>query len=179
MRIGNTAAGILLACIAAPAMASEPPAPEAPAAGMWQPHEYQLTFTGIHAAYSCDWLEEKLRLLLKKAGARADIRIQTHCQQPSGPSPGAQAQLHFFALAPATDAGDTPVVWRKVVLHDHFPLALEASDCELVEQFRAELLPFFTTRAIDNRMSCRGGNNDSQGLNLQFEVLVPAGKGGR
>ena len=70
-------------------------------------------------------------------------------------------------------------MWRKVVLHDHFPLALEASDCELVEQFRAELLPFFTTRSIDNRMSCRGGDNDSQGLNLQFEVLVPAGKAGR
>jgi hypothetical protein len=178
MRIGNIAASMLLVWIAAPSAASEPAAPDAPATGAWQAHEYQLTFTGIHAAYSCDWLEEKLRLLLKKAGARADIQIHTHCQQPSGPSPGAEARMNFFTLAPATDAGDTPAVWRKVVLHDHLPLALEASDCELVEQFRTELLPLFTTRSIDNRMSCRGGDNDSQGLHLEFEVLVPAGKPG-
>lgn len=179
MRAHNTAIGLLLVCMAGQSVTDEPPALDAPAAGVWQHHDYSLTFTGIHATYSCDWLEEKLRLLLKKAGARADLHIRTHCHEPSGPSPGAEADLSFFALAPATDAGDTPVVWRKVVLHDHFPLAIEASDCELVEQFRAELLPFFTTRSIVNHMNCRGGDNDSQGLNLQFEVLVPAGKTGR
>lgn len=179
MRTCYRAIGVLLLLTAGRSVADEPAAPEAASAGVWQQHEYQLTFTGIHATYSCDWLEEKLRLLLKKAGARADLHIHTHCQQPSGPSPGAEAHLSFFALALATDAGDPPAVWRKVVLHDHYPLALEASDCELVDQFRAELLPLFATRSIVNRMSCRGGDNDSQGLNLQFEVLVPAGKAGR
>ena len=148
-------------------------------AGAWQPHEYTFTFTGIRAAYSCDWLEEKLRLLLKSAGARADIQVHTRCQVPSGPSPGAEAHLAFYALAPATGPGETSAVWRKVVLRDHMPLALEASDCELVEQFRIELLPYFTTRAIENRMSCRGVDNDSSGLDLQFEALVPAGKARR
>ncbi|MGH8253978.1 MAG: hypothetical protein ACRES2_08040 [Steroidobacteraceae bacterium] len=165
--------------MAVASLADEAAAPEAAATGTWQPHEYTFTFTGTHSAYSCDWLEEKLRLLLKKAGARADIKIHTHCQEPSGPSPGAEARLSFYALSPASSAGDTSTVWRKVVLRDHMPLALEASDCELVEQFRVELLPFFTTRSIDNHMSCRGVDNDSAGIDLRFEALAPAGKGGR
>jgi len=44
---------------------------------------------------------------------------------------------------------------------------------------RVELLPFFTTRSIENRMSCRGVDNDSAGLDLQFEALMPAGKAPR
>jgi hypothetical protein len=175
--MGQWAVGVLLACMAAPSIA-EGAAADAAMTGTWQPHEYTFTFTGIHAAYSCDWLEEKLRLLLKRAGARADMKMHTHCQQPSGPSPGAEARLTFHVLAPANGPGDTSAVWRKVVLREHMPLALEASDCELVEQFRVELLPFFTTRAIENRMSCRGVDNDSAGLDLQFEALVPAGKAG-
>jgi hypothetical protein len=179
MRSDILMVGLLLFGTAAPLLADDTVPADAATTGTWQAHEYTLTFTGIHAAYSCDWLEEKLRLLLKRAGARADIKIHTRCQEPSGPSPGAEAHLSFFALVPATGGGDTSVAWHKVVLHDHMPLALEASDCELVEQFRVELLPFFTTRSIENRMSCRGVDNDSAGLDLQFEALMPAGKAGR
>lgn len=179
MRNGILLVGLLLVGTAAPLSAADTAPADAATSGTWQPHEYTFTFTGVYAVYSCDWLEEKLRLLLKKAGARADIKIHTRCQEPSGPSPGAEAHLDFFVLAPATGPGDTSAVWRKVVLRDHVPLALEASDCELVEQFRVELLPFFTTRSIDNHMSCRGVDNDSAGLDLQFEALMPAGKAAR
>lgn len=179
MRTCKTAIGALLLVLAVPSMADAPAAAAAPIAGEWQQHEYQLTFTGFQSAYSCDWLEEKLRLLLRKSGARTDIRISTHCINPSGPSPGAEAHIVFYTLAPGDGAGGVPAVWRKVVLRDHYPLALEGSDCELVEQFRAEILPLFTTRAILNRMRCRGGDDAAAGLDLQFEVLAPASGGGR
>jgi hypothetical protein len=185
MRSRNTAIGnllaitIALAVVAAPSMADAPTADAASSEGVWQQHEYQLTFTGFQSAYSCDWLEEKLRLLLRKSGARNDIHISTHCVNPSGPSPGAEARITFFTLAPGDGPLAVPAVWRKVVLRDHYPLALEGSDCELVEQFRAELLPFFTTRAIVNHMRCRGGDDAAAGLDLQFEVLAPASGGGR
>ncbi len=173
MRTCNIGIGVLLLITAFPSMA------DAPVAGEWQRHEYTLAFTGFQSAYSCDWLEEKLRLLLRKSGARTDIHISTHCVNPSGPSPGAEAHVTFFTLAPSDAAGATPASWRKVSLLDHHPLALEASDCELVEQFRAELLPFFATRAVVNRMHCRSGDNASAGLDLRFEVLAPASGGGR
>jgi hypothetical protein len=173
MRTRNIGIGVLLLIIAFPSMA------DAPVAGEWLQHEYQLTFTGFQSAYSCDWLEEKLRLLLRRSGARTDIHISTHCINPSGPSPGAEARITFFALAPSEAASATPAVWRKVAVRDHYPLAIEGSDCELVEQFRAEVLPLFTTRAIVNRMRCRGGDDAAAGLDLQFEVLVPASAGGR
>ncbi len=178
MRHSILLVGILLSGMDAPLFAEDTPPADSATTGSWQMHEYTFTFTGINAAYSCDWLAEKLRLLLNRAGARADIKIHTRCQEPRGPSPGAEAHLGFFALVPATGAGDTSAVWHKVVLRDHMPLAIEASDCDLVEQFRVELLPLFTTRAIENRMSCRGVDNDAVGLNLQFEALMPAGKAG-
>jgi hypothetical protein len=179
MRTGRIGIGALLASCALQSMADTPAALAATATGEWQQHEYQLTFTGFQSAYSCDWLEEKLRLLLRRSGARADIHISTHCVNPSGPSSGAEARITFYTLAPSDAAGATPAVWNRVVLRDHHPLALEASDCELVDQFRAGLLPLFTTRAIVNHMRCRGGDNASAGLDLQFEVLAPATGGGR
>ena len=174
MRSCTLGIAVLLTIAAVPSLADAPAA----TAGEWREHEYQLTFTGFQSAYSCDWLEEKLRLLLRKSGARTDIHIRTHCINPSGPSPGAEAQVTFFTLAPSAAAGATPAVWRKVALRDHYPLALEGSDCELVDQFRAEILPLFTTRAIVNRMRCRGGDDAAAGLDLEFEVLAPA-SGGR
>ena len=177
MHIRYIALGGALLVFAIPSIGEEPAATAN--AGVWQSHEYQLTFTGFQSAYSCDWLEEKLRLLLRKSGARDDLRINTHCVNPSGPSPGAEAHLVFFTLAPGAGASAVPAVWRKVAFRDHYPLALEGSDCELVDQFRAEVLPLFTTRAIENRMRCRGGDDAAAGLDLQFEVLVPASGKGR
>lgn len=152
---------------------------DAPTTGVWQKHEYELQYAGFNSAYSCDWLEEKLRLLLKTAGARVDVQIKTHCIEPSGPSPGAAARIVFFTLAAGGGATDTPAAWRKVSLRDHSPMALEALDCELVAQFRDQLLPLFTTRAMVDRTRCRPGESSSQDIQLAFEVLAPTTAAGR
>ena len=43
---------------------------------------------------------------------------------------------------------------------------------ELVEQFAHDLLPKFTTRNVDSRMSCTPHQLSLGGINLKFESLA-------
>ena len=171
------ALGALLLNGILPAMSS---GRETPVAAAWVHRTHTLHYVGFYSQYSCDWLEEKLRMLLKASGARRDMAITTSCIVVGRPSPDATARIEFYSLAPIDLAGGAPETdaavaraeWRPVVLRDHSPLALEAADCELVEQFRDQLLPLFTTRAMANKTHCRPGENAPGDLNLQFEVLA-------
>ena len=150
-----------------------------PTSAQWQKHEYEFHYVGFDSAYSCDWLQEKVRLLLKASGARPDMKITGSCLVLNGPSPDATAKMIFYALAPANnDSGQAsgsstivPAVWRSVSLRDHSPITLESLDCELVAQFRDQILPMFTTRQIIDRTRCRPGEDAPYQLNLQFDAL--------
>ena len=154
-------------------------ADETPIPVQWQKHEYEFHYVGFDSAYSCDWLQEKVRLLLKASGARPDMKITGSCLILNGPSPDATAKMIFYALAPANnDSGQAsgssttvPAVWRSVSLRDHSPITLESLDCELVAQFRDQILPMFTTRQIIDRTRCRPGEDAPYQLNLQFDAL--------
>lgn len=153
--------------------------------GRWQHREFSLEFNGFMQAYACDELAEKLEILLKASGARNDIAIKTSCRYPDRPSEGARAQMEFFALvlpadAPANAAttpetGNVPSRWRKVKLRYGSPSDLKVSDCELLAQFRDQVLPLFTIRNLVDRTHCRLGISQPGDLDLQFEVLVPDG----
>ena len=84
-------------------------ASEAPQTGQWQPHELEFTYVGFTSHYSCDGLADKLALLLKVAGARADAKaVGGGCDHVlGGPSRVAHARLNFHTLAPAAPA-ETP-----------------------------------------------------------------------
>ena len=48
---------------------------------------------------------------------------------------------------------------------------------ELVEQFRSNVLPMFTTRNIDNRTTCVPHQNSGSVINLKFESFAaPPGR---
>jgi hypothetical protein len=56
------------------------------------------------------------------------------------------------------------------------PHELGLGDCELVEQFRAQLLPMFTTRGIEDQTTCVPHQDSGSVINLKFESFakVPA-----
>lgn len=166
-----------------PAAAGEP--------GVWQKHQYSFAFMGFTTTYSCDGLADKLKLLLIAAGARPDVKSRPGaCATGFGrPDKFARADLTFFTLAPgATDtaaaAADTASVgkpadgiWRPVAFADRSPRELGTGDCELVEQFRSNVLPMFTTRNIDNRTTCVPHQNSGSVINLKFESFAaPPGR---
>lgn len=167
----------LLGALAAVSMALPSAAAGDASAGVWQQHKYTLNFMGFTTTYSCDGLEDRLRDLLIWAGARADVKSTAFgCSRGYGtPSKFASAEVTFYTLAGAAtgDAGAVPATWRKVQWTAHRPLQLGEGDCELVEQFRDQLLPMFTTRNLNNGMHCEPNQINPGDLNLGFEVLVP------
>ncbi len=174
---------------AAQASAAAEPAP-APTAGTWHPYERSFVFMGFTSMYSCDGLGDKLKLLLREAGARDDLKVSAGCSDPSrGPSRIATARLRFHTLMPNDAAqalsvapvkGEAPAapepglgVWKSVEIRDRKPWTVEDGDCELVEQFARELLPLFATRNVDSQMRCIPHQRSIGGVNLRFESFAP------
>jgi hypothetical protein len=146
--------------------------------GVWQKHENSFQFLGFTTTYSCDGLASKLKVLLIAAGARADAKsISDGCSRGYGvPDKFARANLTFYTLAPVVNGENSgaPIngVWRSVAFADRSPREVRLGDCELVEQFRDKVLRMFTTRNVDNRMTCIPNQLSGSVINLKFEVFA-------
>jgi hypothetical protein len=159
-------------------MADEPSAQER---GVWQKHEYSFVYMGFTSTYSCDGLADKIKLLLITAGARPDAKSQPGaCASGFGrPDKFARAELTFYTLAPSgadAPSGSKPVdgIWRPVSLTDRSPRELSTGDCELIEQFRNNVLPMFTTRNVDDHTTCIPYQNSGSIIGLRFESFTAA-----
>jgi len=170
------------------ARAADAPSVDA-GAGTWQQHQYQLSFPGFTTIYSCEGLRDKLRLLLRRLGARDDASVVPVCVESYGrPDKMAQAMMKFWTLQPTADAASAnasasptalgePVlaVWRHVELAPNRPYELTAGDCELMEQFRNNVLPMFTTRNVKSQFNCVPHQESPFPFSLSFDVLTQAG----
>ncbi|MEP6549089.1 MAG: hypothetical protein ABJD53_16650 [Gammaproteobacteria bacterium] len=176
-------AAIVCCSLFLPLVASAAAAPTGapPDQGIWQKHEYSFAFMGFTTTYSCDGLADKIKVLLIAAGARPDAKSRAGaCASGFGrPDKFARASLIFYSLAPAATAASTdskPVAaaWRSVTFAYRSPRELTTGDCELVEQFRNNVLPMFTTRNIDNRTTCVPHQESGSNISLRFESLAAA-----
>src|SRR5471032_657827 len=150
--------------------------PSAREPGSWQKHEYSFAFLGFTSTYSCDGLADKIKLLLIAAGAKHDVKSQPGaCASGFGrPDKFARADLTFYTLAPlssaaASDGKPVDGTWRSVAIAQRSPRELQAGDCELVEQFRSNVLPMFTTRSVENHTTCIPHQDSGSVINLRFE----------
>jgi hypothetical protein len=160
---------------------ASPGAPAEP--GVWQKHEYSFAYMGFTSTYSCDGLADKLKLLLIAAGARKDAKSQPGaCASGFGrPDKFARASLTFYTLAPAGSGGgsDSPPIvgtWRPVAISDRSPRELLVGDCELVEQFRNNVLPMFATRSVESHTTCIPHQESGSTIDLRFESFSAAPK---
>jgi hypothetical protein len=155
--------------------------PPSGGSGTWQKHEYSFVFMGFTSTYSCDGLADKLKRLLLAAGARADAKAQAGpCATDFGhPDKLARSDLVFYTLMPdppdkSADGSHTPGTWRSVALTQRSPRELGLGDCELVEQFREQLLPLFATRGIEDQTTCIPHQDSGSVINLKFESFTAA-----
>jgi hypothetical protein len=165
-------------------LAAEPPTAATADRGVWQKHEYSFAFLGFTSTYSCDGLADKLEVLLIAAGAKRDAKSRPGaCASGFGrPDKFARADLTFYTLAPAgsgtpADAKRVDAIWRTVSFADHSPRELSTGDCELIEQFRNDVLPMFTTRDVDNHTTCIPHQLSGSLISLRFESLAAAPSG--
>lgn len=191
-----------LPCLGAPgaAVADAPSPTPAHVAASWQTHQYSFQYMGFTSTYSCDGLADKLKVLLLAAGARADAKTQPGaCAAGYGrPDKFARADLTFYTLQPLdagavkdlgaandTRAANTPppaalqakpvvAIWRPVVFAAFSPRQLRVGDCELVEQFRHDLLPLFAARNVESGTTCIPHQESGSVINLKFESLAVA-----
>jgi hypothetical protein len=157
---------------------------DAGAPGTWQSHKYTFQFMGFTTTYSCDGLADKLRIVLRAAGARADVKsVPGACASGFGrPDKFARAYLTFYTLAPADTAanasGGVQGVWRPVTFAARQPQGLALGDCELMEQFRQQVLPMFTTRNVISNTTCIPHQESGSNIDLRFDsfTAVPGKK---
>lgn len=153
--------------------------------GVWTENTYSYTHLGFTTTYSCDGLADKLKLLLRTAGARKDVVANPiGCGGGYGrPSKFARVDLKFYTLKPAAMAtppaagmpATVPGMWKAVQMSRLSPRDLGGGDCELVDDFSKVLLPMFATRAVESNLTCVP-HQASGSLRLSFEsfVAVPA-----
>lgn len=154
-----------------------------PEPGIWQKHEYTFRFLGFTSAYSCDGLADQIKVLLIAAGARVDSKSQAGaCANDYGrPDKLPQAYLTFYTLLPAniakTEGGPQVMgTWRPVTIASRSPREIRIGDCELVEQFRTQVLPMFTVRNINDHMTCVPNQESGSLINFKFETFAEAPK---
>jgi hypothetical protein len=135
---------------------------------------------GFTSTYSCDGLADKLRMLLLAAGARGNLKSQPGACASGFDRPDkfARADLTFSTLAPAQgdtapDAKPVTGVWRAVAFTSFSPQNLRVGDCEIVEQFRSQVLPMFTTRNVVSNTTCIPNQESGSTIDLKFEVFAP------
>ena len=151
-----------------------------PELGVWQLHQLNFDYLGFTSTYSCDGLADKLRLLLLRSGARADVMAQPGvCAASQGvPDKFARARLSFYTLTPRSTAGASGEAgqgqWQSVDLTARHPLELQLGDCELVEQFRDRVLKkMFTVRNLNDGTTCIPHQESGSLIDLRFESFAP------
>jgi len=164
-----------------------PSTPSEPA--VWAPKELRFVYMGFTAHYSCDGLRDKMRKLLLRLGARNDVQVQsTGCPTPYGtpdPFPAVYIKMHVLqpaAAQPASQDGTAvPAYWKSVLLSGKKDAVKAAGDCELIQQVKENVLPLFTTRAVEFRANCVPHDLSVGNIYLRAEVLMtdqvaPAGE---
>jgi len=142
--------------------------------GNWQQHKYNFNYMGFTTTYSCDGLEDKLKLLLKLSGAGPGTQVVASCDRGYGrPDRLAMAYLTFSSLQPGAAPDAAPGTWRHVALSPRHPNQLDLGDCELIEEFRDRVLPLFATRNISNDVTCVPHQLSGSNFNLSYDVFAP------
>ena len=83
--------------------------------------------------------------------------------------------MTFYTLAPIGGAGSGEVdgIWRSVTFANRSPRELMIGDCELVEQFRDQVLKMFATRNLVSHTTCVPYQESGSIIDLKFEVFAP------
>jgi hypothetical protein len=178
-QVATLAAVAVLACASAWANPqSEPSAGTGRESAVWTPKELNFVYRGFTTKYSCDGLQDKMRSVLIKLGARHDVQAHGYgCTRLVGPDPFAGVRIKMNVLQPAGQPGGqaVPAHWKMVDLltdYDNHDPVDAAADCELIGEIRQKVLPLFATRNVDYSATCEKRQLVLGGTRLKAEVLV-------
>jgi hypothetical protein len=179
-QVARLAAVAALTCASAWANPqSEPSAGAGAVSAVWAPKQLNFNYRGFTTIYSCDGLQEKMRRILLRLGARADLQVRGYgCTRLAGPDLLAGVSIRMNVLQPAVgQAGQAmPAHWEKVNLltdYDNRDPIDASGDCDLINEIRHQVLPLFATRNVDYSATCELHHLVPGGTRLMADVLVP------
>ena len=153
----------------------QPDSASAEESAVWVPKEVLFNYREFTTRYSCEGLQERVKALLRSLGARSDMMVSgVGCTRLVGPDPLANARIKINVLQPAHGrVGHTVAAhWQTVDLPPERDPTQRAADCELIQQFRQQVLPLFTTREVAGNTTCEPRNIVPGSTGLKVQVLV-------
>jgi hypothetical protein len=169
---------LVLAALLSGTASSAAPAADTPTAtehelAVWVPLQLTFTYRPLTTQYSCSGLEQRMKKLLLKLGARPDLEVRGYgCTKLTGPDPFAGVKINMSVLQPAGARPGLAAHWKRVDLLGDRETLEAASDCELIEQVAQKIVPLFTARNVDYHAACQPQTLSPQAVRLKADVLV-------
>jgi hypothetical protein len=183
-----------------PALSGEPAsATPAPVSAVWVEHEFRFTYAGFGTYYSCAGLSGKVENLLRRLGARDDLRVRQGCvdsgvdlvpsvritafmpaeatpERLAPRSPTAKDELVARVQGKSTGIDALPVpfqaAWQTVTIDGRRDRHIEDGDCELLKQIYPQVLEKMGVRMLpDSRLSCSPRMSQNGAVRLRLESL--------
>lgn len=168
---GALLAGCLCAAACAPALAADSPQQTA----VWVQKEVNFRYVGFTTKYSCDGLQDRMRRILLKLGARDDLRLAGYgCIGSNSPetTPGVRVVMHVLQPSSGAPGQTVAAHWQTVDLLADRDLFDAARDCELIAQLDRDVLPLFSVRHVDYSAACHVHDPLVGGTHLKADVLL-------
>lgn len=135
-------------------------------AALWQPYQIKYTHRSVVTYYTCQGIENGVRLLLRHIGAR-DINVHVRpCFDNESTQRSYQLRLDFTALT-ETDADNSSAIaasWQDSTINRSTPNYLLNGDCELVEWFVKKVVPELNYPITPTAVRCDASNSAIGGV---------------
>ena len=151
----------------------------------WEIRQVEFRYSGFNTHYTCSGLSSKVKKLLTHFGAQ-NARIAGPCLGPRHePQLFHRLILAFVVPVPvvtnthsgAAVATDTfKAVWERREVRTNRPRYIDGGDCELVEEVRRQVLPYFTVQGLDVGLRCPPHRRSFGGLATSLIMLQPVDK---
>jgi hypothetical protein len=169
-----------------------------PQKAKWQVQEIYLAYLGFTNHYSCDGMRDKVAIWIKEVGAHPNSTVRVAgCDQPIGPARSPSVRIILATPVAASSAaangadakrselvaklqkGKTPfqdgefdAVSKTATLESKDPpMVGAAGDCELLENFRDQVLKKIDAKVVKDSLSCTPHQGTVGNPSLTVEVL--------
>lgn len=180
---------------------ADTPVPGESVEAVWKPQQMTFEYRGYSTTYSCRSLEDKLELILRTVGARADVQLHGYaCDEQIGiarfqillqsPVVASEENLRELTAHDSKDeliarvngeklssAAEIPrfaAVWKTVSFARDRRMRLERGDCELVQQLRRQILTRMSVHIVKDNVRCSSSMGNIGPPRLTVSALVPA-----
>jgi hypothetical protein len=164
-----------------PVDGAQPSSPQYPAWATWAQKDLIIKLDPLPKRYSCNALWYKFRDVLLAVGAKPGISVLVYpCDGKADLAaidPNVHLQFLMPELLPKTTAGwaQFKAAPRRVELAPGHPASLDAADCDLLRQMKADLLDSLAQHVDHSDLTCQPSKVSTKPFSLELQALVSTG----